>query len=792
MRVTKRDGRTQNVDASRIRTRLSALLAIHPAINGPDVSRVAQSVISGLVDGISTQKVDELAAETSAAFACEDPAYDRLAARITVSVLHKQTQARFVDVAHAMHSGATPGRPLVSDELMACAIEFGERVDAATDHRRDYAYSYFGICTLMSGYLIRSREVVLERPQHMLWRVALGIHGRNWPEALETYHAMSSGAFTHASPTLFWAGTPRPQMASCFLDEVSDDSIVGIYDTIRDCANISKLGGGLGVSVSKIRSSKSTVQSTGAAASGIMPALRVFNEMARHVSQAGRRKGAIAVYIEPWHADVYSLIDVRKNTGVESDRARDIFPALWVCDLFMERVERDGDWTLMSPDTAPGLDEVYGSDFASLYARYEAAGAGVQTVRARDLWNAIITAQIETGTPYMLMKDTVNALSQQSNIGIIKGSNLCAEICLHVNSTETAVCNLASVALPRFVDDNARVFDFAGLADTVRMAVRNLDVIIDRTFYPTPQAENSNSRHRPVGVGVQGLADVFIAMRLPFDSQEARHLNVDIFECIYMAALAESCSRAREHGPYETYRGSPASKGMLQPDLYLAAGFPRGGDVARDALRTRVASPAWMQLRADIARWGLRNSVLTALMPTASTAQILGNTESFEPIGSVMFVRRTLAGEFTLVSEPLVRDLRALGLWTDDTRHAIMRDDGSVRGLCIPDSIRDLYRNAYELPQRAVCQMAAERAPFVDQSTSLNIHMAAPTHAKLSSLHFTNWRSGCKTSLYYLRTRAAARPVQVTVPVQSEACDVACEVDRNMVSCDVACDACGA
>ena len=789
MRVIKRGGSAQAVDSGQIQARLADLIAIHPPIAGIDSLRVTRGVVSGIVDGISTREVDELAAETAASFACEDPAYARLAARITVADMHKRTQARFVDVVCSMHAAATSGAPLVSDELMACAIEFGDRVDGATDHQRDYSYSYFGICTLMSGYMIRSHKTPLERPQHMLWRVALGIHGRNWQDALGTYRAMSRGTFTHASPTLFWAGTPRPQMASCFLDEVSDDSIVGIYDTIRDCANISKLGGGLGVSVSKIRSAKSVVRSTGAPASGVMPALRVFNEMARHVSQAGRRKGAIAVYIEPWHADVHSLIDVRKNTGVESDRARDIFPALWVCDLFMERVENDGAWTLMSPDTAEGLDEVYGSEFEALYERYEAEGVGVQTIRARDLWNAIITAQIETGTPYMLMKDTVNALSQQANVGIIKGSNLCAEICLHVSRSETAVCNLASIALPTFVDEVAGTFDFVGLAETVRMAVRNLDVIIDKTFYPTPESENSNSRHRPIGVGVQGLADVFIAMRMSFDSEDARRLNADIFECIYMAALRESCSRARDHGPYSSYPGSPASRGMLQPDLYLAAGFPRGRDechrLARDALRARTSSPAWTTLRTDIARWGLRNSVLTALMPTASTAQILGNTESFELIGSVMFVRRTLAGEFTLVSESLVQDLRSIGLWTADTRHAIMRDDGSVRSLPIPNKVKDLYRNAYELPQKAVCQMAAERAPFVDQSTSLNIHMASPTHAKLSSLHFTNWRSGNKTSLYYLRTRAAARPVQVTVPVQSSG------LDRG--SCDPpSCDACGA
>lgn len=774
MRVVKRDGSSEDVDFSMILSRLERLCATEPPLDGVDISRVAQKVVGGIVDGITTRELDTLAAETAAGYALEDPAYDRLAARIVVSDLHKRTPESFVDVVdrlaantYTTSSGASVSAPLVTDELRECAREFGARADAETDHDRDYgAYTYFGIRTVLNGYTLLLNGEPAERPSHMIWRVAFGIHGRDWPRALATYRAMAAGAMTHASPTLFYAGTPSASLSSCFLTQVSDDSIEGIYDTIRDCAVISKAGGGLGVAVSRIRASGALVRSTGRSANGIMPALRVLNETARHVTQGGRRKGAIAVYIEPHHADVFALVDVRKNHGTESDRARDLFPALWVSDLFMRRVEADEAWTLFSPDTAPGLDDVFGAEYERAYSDHERAGIGVRTVRARELWNAILVAQCETGTPYILFKDTVNRANAQANVGVIRCSNLCSEICLHVSEDETAVCNLASIALSHFVDETNYTFEFARLEEVVAMTVANLDAVIDRTQTPTASARLSNTRNRPIGIGVQGLADVFMALQLPFDSARARELNVDIFDTIYRAALDASADLARDRGAYPTYPGSPASRGDLQPDLFLAGGY--GSEDGRAKLRARVNTPEWRRVRDKIARFGLRHSLVTALMPTASTAQILGNVEAFEALGSNVFVRRTLAGEFTLVNDRLVRDLKRLGMWTEDVRHAIVRAGGSVQELAVPDRVKSVYRTVWEVSQRSVCQMAADRTPFVDQSQSLNIHMVTPTTQKLTSLHFLNWRAGVKTSTYYVRSQAASAASQVTVPVVSE------------------------
>jgi ribonucleoside-diphosphate reductase subunit M1 len=574
---------------------------------------------------------------------------------------------------------------------------------------------------------------------------------------------------THASPTLFYAGTPCGSLSSCYLNAINDDSIDGIYDTVKDCAVISKAGGGIGIAVSKVRASGAIVRSTGRPANGILPALRVLNETARHVTQGGRRKGAIAIYIEPHHADIFDIVAIRLNHGVESNRCRDLFPALWVSDLFMERVRDDTEWTLFSPDTAPGLDDVWGTTYRDCYSDYEKAGLGIKVVRARELWSAITTAQIETGTPYLLFKDTVNRANAQANIGIIRNSNLCAEITLHVSKEETAVCNLASIALPYFVDADTRTFDFEKLAETVAMTVENLDAIIDRTYNPTPQTETSNARNRPIGIGVQGLADVFMALRMTFDGDEARALNVDIFESMYTAALDASCELARSRGTYPTYAGSPASRGQLQPDLFLAGEY--GSSDSRAELRSRIDTPAWRALRAKIAEHGLRHSVLIALMPTASTAQLLGNTEAFEALGSNLFVRRTLAGEFTLINERLVADLSALGKWTKETRDAIMRADGSVQGLAIPDDLKSIYRTVFEVSQRSVCEMAADRAPFIDQTQSLNIHMANATSQKLTSLHFHNHSRGLKTSTYYVRTRAASSAIKFTLDLEQTATD---------------------
>ena len=763
MRVTKRDGSVADVDFREILVRLETLASIDPPLQNVNLARIAQTVVAGVVDLISTRDIDRLAAETAAGYAAEDPDNDALAARIAVADLHRRTHASFRVVVELLHANRG-GAPAVTDELLTLARECGDRIDAETDHSRDYrALTYFGVSTLRNGYLLQTAAgEPAERPAHMYWRVALGIHGRDWDRALSTYRALAAGALTHATPTLFNAGTPTGALSSCYVTLVND-SIEGIYDTVKDCAVISKAGGGLGVAVSRVRADGAIVRSTGRRANGIMPALRVMNETARHVTQGGKRKGAIAVYVEPHHADVFAIVDVRKNTGVESERARDLFPAIWASDLFMERVAAGAEWSLFSPDTAPRLDDVHGDEFRAMYEDYERRGLAVRTVAARDLWDAIMVAQIETGTPYLLYKDTINRASAQANIGIVRSSNLCSEITLHTSDDETAVCNLASISLPHFVTESPAAFDFAALERVTAIAVANLDAVIDRTFYPTPAARRSNLNHRPIGIGVQGLADTFMAMRLPFDSPGARELNVRIFETIYRAAVSASCDLARERGAYATFAGSPASRGALQPDLFLAGGYGDESDRAR--LRERVNTPEWAALRARVIAHGLRHSVVTALMPTASTSQILGNVEAFEALGSNLYVRRTLAGEFTLTNARLVRDLRRLGHWSESVRHEIVRADGSVQALAdVPDDTKKLYRTVWEIPQRSVCEMAADRAPFVDQSQSLNVHMAAPTTQKLSSLHFHNWRAGLKTSSYYVRTRAAASAIKFTVP----------------------------
>ena len=748
---------------------LRSVAEIDPALTQVDLGRIASAVAGGAIADMTREDLVRLTAETAAGHATEDPEYGRLAARILVAEMHARIPESFRAVVSSLRSSVAcsgVSLPLVTDELAECARLFEAQIDAETDHARDYrAYDFFALSTLLSGYLMQTGGQAAERPSHMLWRVAFGIHGQDWPNALATFRALASGALTHASPTIFYAGTPGAALSSCYITQF-DDSIDGIYSTVRDCALISKSGGGIGVTVSKVRANGALVRSTGRPANGVLPALRVLNEAARHVTQGGRRKGAIAVYVEPHHADIFSIIDLRKNHGIESDRARDLFPAVWVSDLFMRRVEADQAFTLFSPDTAPGLEAVFGDEYTCLYETYEARGLGIRSVRARDLWAAILSAQCETGTPYLLFKDAVNRANAQANIGMVPCSNLCSEICLHVSADETAVCNLASISLPRFVDAGAATFDFAAMERVVAMAVNNLDLVIDRTVAPTPAAKNSNVRNRPIGIGVQGLADVFMLLRLPFDCEAARELNVAIFECLYRAAVCASADLAKARGVYPTYDGSPASRGVLQPDMFLSANY--GSAEGRERLRQRLDTDAWAEARRKVQRHGLRHSVLVALMPTAATAQILGNVESMEPQSSNLFVRRTLAGEFTLVNEKLVRELRAIGMWSQDVRHEIIRAEGSVQTLAIPDELKRIFRTAWEIPQKSVVEMAADRTPFVDQSQSLNVFMRAPTIQKLTSLHFLNWRNGVKTSSYYVRSQAASSAIKVTVPVERD------------------------
>lgn len=773
MQVVKRSGEREAVDFDKITQRLRNLASIRPRIEGVDIPRVAQAVVAGVADGISTRELDILSAETAAGFVSEEPDYDFLAARIIVSDLHKRTTPSFVDTVRDLHanacttpSGSKQSAPLVTDELLHFAEKYQEKIDAETDHERDFrAYDYFAIRTLLNGYLLVRDGVPAERPSHLLWRVAVSIHRDDWDRVLETYRAMAAGEMTHATPSLYYAGTPRSQYSSCYLLQINDDTIESIYEAVKNCAIISKSGGGIGLAVSKVRANGALVRSTGREANGVLPALRVLNECARHVSQGGRRKGAIAVYVETHHPDLLDIVNIRLNHGVESNRARDLFPAIWVSDLFMKRVEADESWSFFSPDTAPGLDEVWGKEYEDLYLTYENEGKAFKVARARELWRAITTAQVETGTPYTLFKDTVNQCNAQANVGIIRCSNLCSEITLHVDSDESAVCNLASIALPRFVDEDTYSFDFGRLESVVKMTVRNLDTVIDITFNPTPEAARSNERNRPIGVGVQGLADAFMALRMPFDSEAARALNVDIFDTTYRAALDASADLAAEKGAYPTFSGSPASRGSLQPDLFLEGRY--GTEQTRARLRERLDTDAWRAVRRKIAEHGLRQSTLVALMPTASTAQILGNTEAFEPLGSNMYVRRTLSGEFTIVNRRLIRDLQGIGRWDAETRYAILRDEGSVQGIVgVPDDIKELHRSVWDIRQKHICEMAADRAPFVDQSQSLNIHMSTPTQAKLSALHFHNWRAGLKTSSYYIRSRGASSAQQFTVPLK--------------------------
>ena len=682
------------------------------------------------------------------------PDYAILAARIAVSNLHKQTKKQFSNVISDLYHWVNPktrkNAPMISDETYDSIMKHADELNSAVVYDRDFNYNYFGFKTLERSYLLKIDGKVAERPQHMLMRVAVGIHGDDVEKAIETYSLMSQKTFTHASPTLFSAGTPHPQLSSCFLIDMKEDSIEGIYDTLKTCAMISKSAGGIGLNTHRIRATGSYIAGTNGTSNGLIPMLRVFNNTARYVDQGGnKRPGAFAIYLEPWHADVFEFLNLRKNHGKEEVRARDLFYAMWTPDLFMKRVEKNQDWTLMCPSECPGLHEVYGDEFEALYERYEQEGRGRSTIKAQKLWYAILEAQTETGTPYMLYKDACNSKSNQKNLGTIKSSNLCTEIVEYTAPDEVAVCNLASLALPAFVDQARGEYDFGRLHEVTQVVTRNLNKIININYYPVPEARKSNMRHRPIGLGVQGLADAFLALRLPFDSPEARQLNIQIFETIYHGALTASVEIAKELGTYETYEGSPISQGILQYDMWNV---------------TPTDLWDWDSLKADIAKHGVRNSLLLAPMPTASTSQILGNNECFEPYTSNIYSRRVLAGEFQVVNPWLLKDLVDLGLWSDNMKNRIIADGGSIQNVPnIPAEMKALYKTVWEISQRTVLQMAADRGAFIDQSQSLNIHLKEPTMGKITSMHFAGWKMGLKTGMYYLRTQAASAPIQFTV-----------------------------
>ncbi|MGA1374680.1 MAG: ribonucleoside-diphosphate reductase subunit alpha [Flavobacteriales bacterium] len=750
MHVIKRDGRREPVQFDKITARIKKLCyGLHESV---DPVKVAMRVIEGVYDGVTTTELDNLAAEVAATNAVSHPDYASLASRIAVSNLHKSTRKSFAETLHELYTYVDPvtgsNASLIADDVMDIVREHGDFLDSQIIYDRDFNYDYFGFKTLERSYLLKLNGRIAERPQHMLMRVAVGIHKDDLDAVAETYHMMSEGWFTHATPTLFNSGTPKPQMSSCFLLTMKEDSISGIYDTLKQCAKISQNAGGIGLAIHDIRATGSYIRGTNGTSNGIVPMLRVFNDTARYVDQGGgKRKGSFAIYIEPWHADIYDFLDLKKNHGKEEQRARDLFYALWIPDLFMKRVEENGEWTLMCPNECPGLADVHSEAFEALYTKYESEGKGRKTVKAQDLWFKVLESQIETGTPYMLFKDAANRKSNQQNLGTIRSSNLCTEIIEYTAPDEVAVCNLASIALPKFVTETG--FDHDKLFEVTYRVTKNLNRIIDRNYYPIPEARNSNMRHRPIGIGVQGLADAFILLRHPFDSEEARALNREIFETIYYAAATASKDLARAEGPYESFAGSPASQGILQFDMWNV---------------TPTARWEWDVLKEEIKTHGLRNSLLLAPMPTASTAQVLGNNECFEPYTSNIYTRRVLSGEFIIVNKHLLRDLTRLGLWNEDMKNRIIAANGSIQHIDdIPENLKALYRTAWEIPQRSLIDMSADRGAFICQSQSLNVFMENVNAAKLTSMHFYSWKKGLKTGMYYLRTKAATDAIKFTV-----------------------------
>jgi ribonucleoside-diphosphate reductase alpha chain len=750
MYVVKRDGRREAVKFDKITARVKKLCyGLDPMV---DATLVTMRVIEGIFDGVTTTELDNLAAEVAATLTVKHPDYAQLASRIAVSNLHKNTKKSFSEAMKDLYDYVDPKTgeraSLLADDVHDIIRKNADVLDSAIIYDRDFSYDYFGFKTLERSYLLRLNGQIAERPQQMLMRVAVGIHKSDLESAVATYNSLSEGWYTHATPTLFNAGTPKPQMSSCFLLQLKEDSITGIYDTLKQCAQISQSAGGIGLSVHNLRAKGSYIKGTNGTSNGIVPMLRVFNDTARYVDQGGgKRKGSFAIYLEPWHADVFDFLELKKNHGKEEMRARDLFYAMWVPDLFMKRVEQNGDWTLMCPNECPGLADTWGAKFETLYEKYEAEGKGRQTIKAQDLWFKILESQIETGTPYMLFKDAANGKSNQQNLGTIKSSNLCTEIIEYTAPDEVAVCNLGSIALPKFVEKGK--FDHQRLFEVTYELTRNLNRVIDQNYYPIPEARRSNMRHRPIGIGVQGLADAFILMRHPFDSVEAKVLNREIFETIYYAAMTASKDLAKEEGAYETYAGSPISQGVFQFDMWGVKPSDRW---------------EWDVLREEVKQHGVRNSLLLAPMPTASTAQILGNNECFEPYTSNIYTRRVLSGEFVVVNKYLLRDLVKLGLWDETLKNKIIAANGSVQHIPeIPQNLKDLYKTAWEISQKTIIEMAADRGAYICQSQSLNIFMENANFGKLTSMHFYAWKSGLKTGMYYLRTKAATDAIKFTV-----------------------------
>ncbi len=756
MFVIKRDGRRESVKFDKITARIDKLCY---GLNMQYIETIdiAKKVIDGIYDGVTTQELDNLAAETAASMTTRHPDYATLAARIAISNLHKTTSKSFSNTMKRLYtyidSKTGENASLISTEVYGIIKKNAALLDSSIIYDRDFSYDYFGFKTLERSYLMRLDGKIVERPQHMLMRVAVGIHKEDIEAAIETYNLLSEKWFTHATPTLFNAGTPKPQLSSCFLLTMKEDSIDGIYDTLKQCAKISQSAGGIGLSIHNVRATGSYIKGTNGVSNGIVPMLRNFDMTARYVDQGGgKRKGSFAIYLEPWHADIFDFLQMKKNHGKEELRARDLFYALWVSDLFMKRVEANEDWSLFCPNEAPGLAECHGEEFEKLYEKYEKEGRARKTVKAQELWFEILEAQIETGTPYMLFKDSANKKSNQKNLGTIKSSNLCTEIIEYTAPDEVAVCNLASISLPKFVAEDG-TFDHDSLYKITKVATRNLNKVIDVNYYPVPEAENSNKRHRPIGLGVQGLADTFALMRLPFDSDEAKQLNKEIFETIYFAAMETSMEIAQKEGAYETFKGSPVSKGIFQFDMW---------GVNPDSGRWD-----WTDLKQKVKKNGVRNSLLVAPMPTASTSQILGNNECFEPYTSNIYTRRVLSGEFIIVNKHLMKDLIKLGLWNDNMKNRIIEANGSIQGIAeIPDDVKALYKTVWEISQKKVLEMSADRGAYICQSQSLNVHMIDANFGKLTSMHFHAWKLGLKTGMYYLRTKAAADAIKFTVEKQ--------------------------
>lgn len=756
--VIKRDGRYAKIQFDKITTRIEKLC--YNLAEEVDHFVIAQKTCQGVYPGVTTRELDDLAAEEAGAMVSTHPDYAILAARLCISNLHKETFKSFLETANALHKHVNPitkkPSPLLADDTFTFIEKYHHEIQSAIVYERDYNFDYFGVKTLQKSYLIRNASnKIIERPQQAIMRAAIGLHLNSLEDALETYELMSTGLFIHATPTMFNSGTPRPQLASCFLLKTQGDSIEGIYETLKQCAKISKTAGGIGLAVQNIRAKGSYIAGTNGFSNGLVPMLRVFNNTARYVDQGGgKRKGAFAVYIEPWHADIEAWLDLKKPHGHEEERARDLFYGLWTCDLFMRRVQGDQPWTLFCPNEAPGLAEVWGKEFDALYEQYEAEGRGRKTMPARQLWSQITTNMEETGGPYILFKDAANAKSNQQNLGTIQCSNLCTEIIQYTSENEVAVCTLASIAVSKFVDVKKKTFDFDLLYRVAYKVTKNLNRVIDLNYYPVKEAENSSKQHRPIGIGVQGLADAFILLRLPYVCDESKQLNKDIFETIYFAALSASKDLAKLHGPYESYHGSPVSKGILQFDMWNVTPSSGRWD--------------WARLRVEIATWGIRNSLLMAPMPTVSTSQILGNSPCIEPYSHNIMVRRALAGDFVQVNSHLVRDLIELGLWNEEFKQDLIRHNGSVQELDIPKELKALYKTVWEISVKDLIDMNVDRAAFVCQSISFDVYMRDPTKAKIDSMLFYAWNKGLKTAVYYFRTKPAADPIKVTVPIKKE------------------------